>query len=155
MLKSFQILTSILVISSIKVCAQDDYLSKTLVDFKETKRVMKQDTAPKLVYEMSDEIEEYLLFTDSLDRINHSKPGFRIQIYSNSGPSAKENAVKEQSKFLNIYQDVDSYTTWSYPNWCVRVGNFRTKLEALEFHLAIRELYPASFIMSDEIEVEY
>lgn len=140
---------------NLKVCAQDDYLSKTLPVFEETKKLVVKDTGDKLVYEMSEQVEAYLKLTDSLDRAQHIKPGYRIQIYSNSGPSARENAVKEQSKFLNLHQEIPSYTKWSYPNWCVRVGDFRTKLEALEFHLAIRELYPASFIMSDEIEVDY
>ena len=155
MQKRLLILSVILALTFVKVCAQEDYLSKTLPVFQDTTQSDSTEILDKLHYVMTDQVEKYLMLTDSLDKNQHSKPGYRIQIYSNSGPSARENAIKEQSKFLTLYQETSSYTKWSYPNWCVRVGDFRTKLEALEFHLAIRELYPASFIISDEIEVEY
>lgn len=155
MQKRLLILSVILALTSVKVCAQEDYLSKTLPVFHDTTQSDSAEVFDKLHYVMTDQVEKYLILTDSLDKNEHSKPGYRIQIYSNSGPSARENAIKEQSKFLTLHQETSSYTKWSYPNWCVRVGDFRTKLEALEFHLAIRELYPASFIISDEIEVEY
>lgn len=119
-------------------------------------REAKKDTIiPRVQYQIDGLTSRYLEFTDSLDSEKLKSQGYRIQIYSNSGPAARENAVTQQSAFLKKHQSTPSYTKWSYPNWVVRVGDFRTKLEALEFHLAIRELYPASFIIGDEIVVKY
>lgn len=138
---------------SLSSIAQEDMLNTDVpVLIKKTK----VDTIiPRVTYEITGLTARYLEFTDSLDSKKLKNEGYRIQIYSNSGSIARENAVKQQSEFLKLYQATPSYRKWSYPNWVVRVGDFRTKLEALEFHLAIRELYPASFIIGDEIVVKY
>jgi hypothetical protein len=133
--------------------AQEDKLNKTLPVF--SAQTEKDTVLERISYTMEGKVERYLSFTDSLDRAKLKNTGYRIQIYSNSGPAAKETAIKQQSEFLKLHEKTPSYTKWSYPNWVVRVGDFRTKLEALEMHLAIRELYPASFIISDEIVVKY
>lgn len=133
--------------------AQGDKLNKTLPAV--GAQAAKDTISERISYTMDGKVERYLSFTDSLDRAKLKNTGYRIQIYSNSGPAAKEAAVKQQSEFLKLHEKTPSYTKWSYPNWVVRVGDFRTKLEALEMHLAIRELYPASFIISDEIVVKY
>ncbi|MEZ4721977.1 MAG: hypothetical protein R2813_08900 [Flavobacteriales bacterium] len=106
-------------------------------------------------YAMSAEMKNYIALMDSLDRKSMKVEGFRIQIFSASGPNARELAFKKQSDFLQLYDKSSSYTLWSYPNWVLRVGDFRTRLEALEFHETIRIKYPASFIIKDEIKVEY
>lgn len=138
---------------SLSTIAQEDNLSKEAAII--ARETVKDTVIPRVQYQIDGLTSRYLEFTDSLDREKLKNQGFRIQIYSNSGPAARENAVKQQSEFLKLHQTTPSYTKWSYPNWVVRVGDFRTKLEALEFHLAIRELYPASFIIGDEILVKY
>ncbi|MEX2596696.1 MAG: hypothetical protein WEC59_07175 [Salibacteraceae bacterium] len=104
--------------------------------------------------EMEDNIAQFLEMTDSLDRKNLRTTGYRIQIFSSSGPQAKQDALKNQASFLNLYSDYGAYTKWNYPNWVVRLGDYRTHLEALEFHNEIKSLYPASFIVKDEIKVD-
>ena len=144
---------TLLMVMSLSSIAQEDNLS---TEASNIIREAKKDTIiPRVQYQIDGLTLRYLEFTDSLDSVKLKNQGYRIQIYSNSGPAAKENAVKQQSEFLKMHQTTPSYTKWSYPNWVVRVGDFRTKLEALEFHLAIRELYPASFIIGDEIVVKY
>jgi len=104
---------------------------------------------------MSDSASRYMQMMDSIDAKELKTTGFRIQIYSGAGPNAKKYALDTQSEFLKLYPDYPSYTKWNYPNWVVRLGDYRTRLEALEFHEEIKEQYPASFIMKDEINVEY
>lgn len=102
---------------------------------------------------MSDELSDYIHLADSLEKENAKTTGYRIQLYSGSGPNAKKNALQFQSEFLNSFQDAKSYTLWNYPNWVVRAGDFRTHLSALEFHEVVKIQYPASFIIKDEIKV--
>jgi len=108
-----------------------------------------------VTYHIEPELQAYLSMMDSLDAKGLKTYGYRIQLFSASGANAKKNALQSQSSFLQVYGSVPSYTMWSYPNWVVRVGDFRTRLEALEFHMQIRERYPASFIIKDEVSVEY
>lgn len=108
-----------------------------------------------VVYKVQPELRAYLAMMDSLDAKGLKSYGYRIQLFSASGANAKKNALQSQSAFLQVYGSMPSYTLWSYPNWVVRVGDFRTRLEALEFHMEIRERYPASFIIKDEVVLEY
>ena len=100
------------------------------------------------------EHQEYFEMMDSLDRATLKSRGYRIQIFSASGPNGRKDALQKQAEFLNLYRESSAYTKWNYPNWVVRLGDFRTQLEALEFHTEIREMYPASFIVKDEIQVD-
>ncbi|GEM_PF-735290 len=107
----------------------------------------------ELNYIMEEELVDYIGMIDSMDQKESAPKGFRIQIYSASGANSRTSAYESQSEFLSLYPSMDSYTLWSYPNWVVRVGNFRTRLEALEYHMELREEYPASFIIGDRISV--
>ena len=96
--------------------------------------------------------EEYVALMDSIDSKTQDQAGFRIQLQSVSGPNAKESIFKLQSEFLSIYPDLDSYANWSSPNWVLRVGNYRTRLEASQTLENLKTDYPAAFILADQIE---
>lgn len=97
------------------------------------------------------ELLRYTTMMDSIDAVQVKTFGYRIQIYSGSGPEAKQIALKQQSDFLKLYSDHSAYTNWDYPNWVVRLGDYRNHLEALEFHDEIKAIFPASFIVKDQI----
>jgi hypothetical protein len=103
---------------------------------------------------MDPTLERYIGLMDSLDQKTLKARGYRIQIFSASGPNARKDALQKQAEFLKLYSQGAAYTKWNYPNWVVRLGDFRTHLEAMEFHHEIRQLYPASFIVTDEIKVD-
>ena len=103
---------------------------------------------------MTIDMSNYLHLMDSIDAISSKSTGYRTQVFSSSGPNARKDALQSQSDFLKIYRDYPSYTKWNYPNWVVRLGDYRTHLEAMEFHNEITSLFPASFIVKDEINVE-
>ncbi|MEQ9188246.1 MAG: hypothetical protein RLP15_10970 [Cryomorphaceae bacterium] len=103
---------------------------------------------------MDRDMHRYLKMMDSLDVKTMTSRGYRIQIFSAAGPNARKIALEKQAEFLKLYSDGIAYTKWNYPNWVVRLGDFRTHLSALEFHHEIREIYPASFIVKDEIKVD-
>jgi hypothetical protein len=77
--------------------------------------------------------------------------GYRIQIFSDN---KKQPARDEKAKFLTLYNNVKAHEIYQQPFFKIRVGDFRTKLEAYKFQREIYENFPNSFIVKDEIEVE-
>lgn len=76
--------------------------------------------------------------------------GYRVQIYF-GGDKAKANEMK--SKFLARYAgDMKAYEVYEVPHFKIRVGNFRTRLEAYAFLKKIRIEFPSAYIVDSEIE---
>ncbi|GAB4139569.1 MAG: hypothetical protein Fur0041_14790 [Bacteroidia bacterium] len=76
--------------------------------------------------------------------------GYRIQIYFGAD---KTTAKDVKSKFLTQYAtEVNAYEIYEVPNFKVRVGDFRNRIEAYRFLKKIREEYPSAFIVQSEIE---
>lgn len=78
--------------------------------------------------------------------------GFRVEIFSSSALNARELAENTKVDFLSKYSENIVYVKYFAPNFKVRVGDFRTKNEALKLLQRIKKTYPASFIVSDIIE---
>lgn len=77
--------------------------------------------------------------------------GYRIQIFSDN---KKQPAKDEKAKFLNLYSTVKAHEIYQQPYFKIRVGDFRTKLEAYKFQKEIQTQFPNCFIVKDEIDVE-
>jgi hypothetical protein len=85
-----------------------------------------------------------------VDSRNGKIKGYRVQIHFGT----EKNKAKEiKSKFLAKYPDVKVYDMFEPPYFKVRAGDFRTRLEAYKFLKEIRDEFPGSFIISDEIEL--
>ncbi|MCO4807205.1 MAG: SPOR domain-containing protein [Flavobacteriales bacterium] len=100
---------------------------------------------------VSEEVSQYLILMDSVDKVSQNIEGFRIQLFSNSGPGAREKSYEAQTDFLKLYPRYPSYALWNSPNWVLRVGNYRSRLEAVSFRDEIKDSYPASFVIRDNI----
>ncbi|MGV3684444.1 MAG: SPOR domain-containing protein [Daejeonella sp.] len=74
--------------------------------------------------------------------------GFRVQIFSGL---EREQAYAEQTKFRALYPTVRTYISYTQPNYRVRVGDFRTKLEAQKFLTELKKQYPSLFIFAEKI----
>jgi len=77
--------------------------------------------------------------------------GFRLQIYFGSGEKAHTQAIRIKTEFLAANPNVKTYLLFKSPDFIVRVGNFRTKSEALKMQKALLFQYPNAFIVADEI----
>ncbi len=86
--------------------------------------------------------------------INEAKKGkmkgYRVQIHF--GPE-KAKALDVKSKFNLQGRKVDAYLDYQQPYFKIRVGDFRTKLEAYKFLQEILSDFPGAFIVTDEIEL--
>jgi hypothetical protein len=82
---------------------------------------------------------------------NNNMSGFRLQIYFGSGENAHSQAIKTKTDFLSSYPDVKTYLFFKSPDFIVRVGNFRTKSEALKMQKSLLYKFPNAFIVADDI----
>lgn len=82
----------------------------------------------------------------------HSIEGFRIQIFFDSGNLSKRNASQVREDFIKQFPGTEAYITFREPYYRVRVGDFRTKLEADGFRKRILKHYPHAFTVNDQIK---
>ncbi len=79
-------------------------------------------------------------------------PGFRIQIYSNSVRSAREESAKAKAKFLSKFPDIPVYAQFQDPGYfMIRVGDYRTKIELFKDLVMIRKEFPNAYQVPDVI----
>lgn len=74
--------------------------------------------------------------------------GFRVQIFSGLG---RDDAYSEHARFRSLFPGVGSYVSYTQPNYRVRVGDFRTKLEAQKFMNELKKQYTSLFIFAERI----
>ena len=76
--------------------------------------------------------------------------GYRVQIHFGQ---EKAKALEVKSKFMAQHNGVASYLDYQQPYFKIRVGDFRTKLEAYKLLQEISNEFTGSFIVSDDIEL--
>ena len=74
--------------------------------------------------------------------------GFRVLIYFDQDKTKSE---QQKSHFMNMYNEHTAYIDYLAPNYRVRVGNFRTKLEAEHMKQEIISVFPTAIVVSDKI----
>ncbi len=90
-------------------------------------------------------VEKHIAFNESRGCIN----GFRIQIFFDSGNNSKSNAVSTLSVFKAKHPEVGAYLSFQEPNYKVRVGDYRTRMDAQRFLHKITDDIPNAFIVKD------
>jgi len=85
---------------------------------------------------------------------NQGVDGFRVQIFFDSGNNSKKAAQTARERFMEVYPEVSAYLTFKAPYYRVRVGDFRTKLEAEGFLFQLATTYPNAFTVPDRVQVE-
>jgi len=79
-----------------------------------------------------------------------SADGFRVQIFSGS---ERSQAYAAQGRFKSMYPLIGSYINYNQPNYKIRVGDFRTRLEAEKFMHSLRPSFSSLFIFSEKINL--
>lgn len=79
--------------------------------------------------------------------------GFRLQIFFDSGNNSKSRALSVKSEFLEKFPGTEAYLIYKEPNYKVRVGDFRNRLDAARFLHNIIEDFPNAFLVVDEIQL--
>ena len=77
-----------------------------------------------------------------------SNYGYRLQIYSGSNRNA---AYAAQAKFNREFPEMRTYISYREPNFKVKAGDFRSRLEAEKMKAQLQSTFSAMFIVSERI----
>ena len=76
--------------------------------------------------------------------------GYRIMLYSGT---SSETATKTRMDFIEMFPNQMLLNNYLRPNYQIKVGNFRTKLEADAFLNSIRNRFPYAFLVPEKVKV--
>jgi hypothetical protein len=79
--------------------------------------------------------------------------GYRIHIFFDSGNNSKSKAYSIKTQFMAEYPDVEAYIIYQEPNYKVKVGDFRTRIDAQRFQKEISNEYKNAFIIKEIINL--
>jgi len=102
-------------------------------------------------------IKGEIIYLDSLiekniaiNKLNKTIPGFRIQIFSGN---ERNNANNIKTHFLKLYPNQTAYLAYQQPYFKIRIGDFKTRLEAKLFYNKIKEVFGECIIIADKINL--
>ena len=67
--------------------------------------------------------------------------GFRVQIFMELGNDALRHADSVKMRFSEKYPEVPIYLVFGQPYYRLRIGDFRTRLEAENMYQQVKEEY--------------
>ncbi len=102
----------------------------------------------KITEKINPKVEQLLQQKKELDQANPIIPGFRVQLYFGSN---RAEATELKTKFQGLYPEIESYLLYQQPYFKLRVGDFRTRLEAQQLQKLIQKDFPSVFIVNDDI----
>jgi hypothetical protein len=76
--------------------------------------------------------------------------GFRIQLFFDIDKKAVDDA---RNKFSAKFPKIDTYVIYNAPNYFLKVGNFRTQMEAEKIKKAIDLDFPTNYIVKELINL--
>jgi hypothetical protein len=90
-----------------------------------------------------------------LNQYHQEMEGYRIQIFFDAGNKSRSNAYRVRDEFLSMSPDstISAYITFKEPYYRVRVGDFRTRLDAERFLQLIKPSYPNAFPIKEQINL--
>ncbi len=77
-----------------------------------------------------------------------SQIGYRVQVFYGSD---RREVFSEQSRFNNLYPTINTYITYKQPNYYLKVGDFRTRLDAQRLMNELKITFPTLFIFREKI----
>ena len=135
------------------VCAQTDTIPsdsispvKKEIDF--LKQLSKTDsiTGGKVIIHGDPKIEQLVKLNISVNRKEHAFQGYRIQILSASSYNTNIDTLRNRTKrFEEEFPEIPAYLQYTDPDFKIRVGNFRTRIEAIPTLKRIRKKYSGAY----------
>ena len=85
-----------------------------------------------------------------IDTKNPVTTGYRIQIYSESN---RAEVQKVKDKFYAQFPGKRPFIVYNAPNFKLRIGNYRSRMEAFKDLTEVLTAYSTAFIVKDEINL--
>ena len=82
---------------------------------------------------------------------NNTMNGYRIQIFMEIGNEAIQHAESVKKDFMQQFPEIPIYLTYEQPNYRLRVGDFRNRVEALKYLKRIKPSFNLAFVTADII----
>jgi len=76
--------------------------------------------------------------------------GYRIQIISDN---QKDKVYAQKAKVYQHFSEFKSYLKYVQPYYKLRIGDFKTRLEARNYLERVIKVFPSAFIVFDDIKV--
>ncbi|MFM2189944.1 MAG: hypothetical protein RL491_330 [Bacteroidota bacterium] len=86
----------------------------------------------------------------ALGKARNAMPGYRVQIFFGDN---REEANTIKSDFLRIHPNMGAYLVYQQPNFKIRVGDFKTRLSAMELLSEVQTRFPMAFIVKDYVKL--
>ncbi|MFD1258497.1 SPOR domain-containing protein [Mucilaginibacter terrae] len=76
--------------------------------------------------------------------------GYRVQFYSGSN---RKDAFNAQNRFQQMHPDMRTYISYKEPNFKVKGGDFRSRLEATKLIQELKGIFSPLFVISEKINL--
>ncbi len=94
-------------------------------------------------------IEEFVRYgEESIEGVKID--GFRVLIFFDMNKTVAE---QQKAYFITMYPEHKAYVDYMAPNYRVRVGNFRTELEAERLKVELIGSFPTAIVVADKIQL--
>ncbi|PTN07928.1 SPOR domain-containing protein [Mangrovibacterium marinum] len=104
------------------------------------------------VIQQDSRIDSLLVVHKEMNKRKNGADGYRLEIFFSSGVGARAKAMEVRTDFLKNYPDIPAYMSFSSPDFKIRIGDCRTKSEALQLKERIKKSYPNAFLVPDIIQ---
>ena len=105
----------------------------------------------KITYHYPEKLDTLLSNFIKQNKENQVYSGYRIQLMASPNRQA---VLTFKSDFYKEFPNKRPVLIYQQPNFKLREGNYRSKLEAYKEMMKIHEKYPDAFIIQDEIPLE-
>ncbi|MGB1316718.1 MAG: SPOR domain-containing protein, partial [Flavobacteriales bacterium] len=106
-----------------------------------------------LVIERDVRLDSLLMKHTRINKVKDGLDGYRVQLFSGSGTDARMRANNLRAEFLINHPKTPAYLIYQAPNFKVRLGDFRTELEAVRLQRELEYQYPGGFVVRDKIKL--
>lgn len=139
-----------LLIISVFVCPA--LYAQTAIPEEDQEQTTKPEILQNISVNQDERLDKMLNWHIEKNRKMDGMEGFRVEIFFSSDFDALEQAKTQKVNFLSKYPDYAVHIKYDAPNFKVRIGDFRTKNEALKLLKNIDRNYPMAFIVPDKIK---
>jgi hypothetical protein len=76
--------------------------------------------------------------------------GYRVQLFFDTNKGAVDDA---RSRFIAMFPKVDTYVLFVAPHYFLKVGDFRTQMEAEKVKAEAEASFPSSFVVKEKVNL--
>lgn len=108
-----------------------------------------------LILNQSSKIDTLVMKQRQIHDNDSTIDGFRVQIFMELGNDALHHADSVKTEFAKKYPEIPVYLVFGQPYYRLRVGDFRTRLEAENLYQRVKKEYKNAFVTADRIELPH